>query len=25
MFCKNVYKYKIIEECQEPSQNQENE
>jgi hypothetical protein len=23
MFCKNVYKYKIIEECQEPNQNQE--
>lgn len=25
MFCKNVHKYKIIEECQEPSQNQENQ
>lgn len=24
MFCKNVHKYKIIEECQEVNQNQEN-
>lgn len=23
MFCKNVHKYKIIEECQEVNQNQE--
>lgn len=25
MFCKNVNKYKIIEECQEVNQNQENQ
>ena len=25
MFCKNVNKYKIVEECQEVNQNQENE
>ena len=25
MFCKNVHKYKIIEECQEVNQNQENQ
>ena len=25
MFCKNVHKYKIIEECQELNQNQENQ